>query len=99
MPDIIQEAWTSVSECTLLAESATDATARQFFLSLANSWKKVAQNYEVLARNDQYLIELKKSRAAEAPAHHASDQRNGHNPARLKMTIRSTVVSYLWRRA
>jgi hypothetical protein len=98
MPDIIAEAWKSVADCTLLAQEASDAKARQFFLNLASSWKKVALNYEVLARNDRYLIELKRAREAETAARPAERLRNGRDPVRLKMTRRWTV-GYFWRGA
>jgi hypothetical protein len=58
MIDIIQAAWNSASECSLLAESATDATARKFFRKLADNWERVARNYESLAKNDSFLAEL-----------------------------------------
>jgi hypothetical protein len=58
MVDIIQAAWNSASECNLLAEAATDATARKFFRKLADNWERVARNYEALAENDSYLAEL-----------------------------------------
>jgi hypothetical protein len=98
MPDIIQEAWTSAAECTLLAQETKNREMRRFFLNLASSWKKVALNYEVLAQNDKYLIDLRRSREAEATVRPAEARRNGHNPVRLKMTLRWTV-GYFWRRA
>jgi hypothetical protein len=55
MPNIIHEAWKSVTECQLLALAATDVKARQFFLNLANSWTRVARSYEELLNNDPYL--------------------------------------------
>jgi hypothetical protein len=60
MPDIIDQAWTCVAECRLLAEEATDATARSFFAKLASNWERVALNYEVLAERDRYLVELRR---------------------------------------
>src|SRR6185437_9090365 len=97
MPDIIQEAWTSAAECTLLAQETKNREMRRFFLNLASSWKKVALNYEVLAQNDKYLIELRCSREVDATGRPADARRNGHNPVRLKMTLRWTV-GYFWRR-
>jgi hypothetical protein len=58
MSDIIQEAWTSVSECTLLANESSDEKARQFFLKLAKSWRQVALSYEELVKSDEYLAVL-----------------------------------------
>ncbi len=104
MPDIIQEAWDSAAECALLAREASDEPARRFFLSLASSWKKVALNYEVLARNDCYLIELRRAREVELSDRPAEGRRNGRHSARLidlvhlKMTLRWTI-GYFWRGA
>ncbi len=97
MPDIIQEAWRSVSESMLLAEQATDAKARQFFLNLAGSWKKIALNYEVLAQNDPHLNELKRAREDELTARPAEAQSVGRDFIRSKKTACSTVASF-WRR-
>jgi NAD dependent epimerase/dehydratase family enzyme len=62
MPDIIQEAWTSVAECRLLAEQATDEKGRSFFRKLATNWENVALRFEALAQNDNYLKELRRVR-------------------------------------
>src|SRR5512141_1434810 len=97
MPDIIQEAWRSVAECTLLAQEARDAKARQFFLNLASSWKKVALNYEVLAQNDPHLIELKRTHEAELTVRPAEDRLPARDPVRPKKSARFTAAS-IWRR-
>jgi hypothetical protein len=97
MPDIIQEAWRSVSECKLLAEQATDAQARQFFLNLASSWQKIASNYEILAQNDCYLIELKREREIELAARSGENQRPARNPIRSKKPAWLNAILF-WRR-
>jgi hypothetical protein len=65
MPDIIQDAWISASECKLLMEQAMDEKARSFFRKLAANWENVALHYQALAENDSYLKELRRSREAD----------------------------------
>jgi hypothetical protein len=97
MPDIIQEAWRSAAECTLLAQETKNREMRRFFLNLAKSWKKVALNYEVLAQSDPYLIELKRAREAEASAHPAECLRKSRGSVRPEMT--RFAIGLFWRRA
>jgi hypothetical protein len=98
MPDIIQEAWKSADECTLLAQETNSREMRRFFLNLASSWKKVALNYEVLAQNDRYLIELKRTNEAQSVACPAEVRCNKRDPVRPEITPRF-VVGLFWRRA
>jgi hypothetical protein len=67
MVDIVREGWTSVAECTLLANESSDEKARRFFLKLAKSWRQVALSYEELARSDEYLVILGCAWDAEHP--------------------------------
>jgi len=98
MPDIIQEAWRSADECTLLAQETKNREMRRFFLNLAKSWNKVALNYEALAQNDQYLIELKRVREAETAAGPVERSRKERDPARSKLATRF-AIGLFWRRA
>ena len=97
MSDIIEEAWRSAAECTLLAQETKNREMRRFFLNLARSWNKVALNYEVLAQNDQFLIELKRAREADAAARPAERLRKGRDPVRPEMT--RFAFGLFWRRA
>ncbi len=97
MSDIIEEAWKSAAECTLLAQETKNQEMRRFFLNLARSWNKVALNYEVLAQNDQFLIELKRTREADSAARPAERLRNKCDPVRPEMTRFATGL--FWRRA
>ena len=96
MPDIIQEAWRSVAECTLLAQETKNKEMRRFFLNLASSWKKVALNYEVLAQNDQYLMEIKRAREADNVGYPSQWHCRAHDPVRAKRSTR--FVADLFRR-
>ncbi|HEY1311828.1 MAG TPA: hypothetical protein VGF02_12830 [Pseudolabrys sp.] len=98
MPDIIQEAWRSVDECALLAQETDNREMRRFFLNLARSWKKVALNYEILAQNDHYLAELKRSRETDYVGYPTERQRRTHDPARAKRPARF-AIGLFWRRA
>jgi inorganic triphosphatase YgiF len=62
MPDIIQDAWTSASECRILMEQASDELGRSFFRKLATNWENLALHFEALAETDNYLKELHRSR-------------------------------------
>jgi hypothetical protein len=97
MSDIIEEAWRSAAECTLLAQETKNREMRRFFLNLARSWNKVALNYEVLARNDQFLIELKRAREADSAARPAERLRKGRDPVQHEMT--RFAIGLFWRRA
>jgi hypothetical protein len=97
MSDIIEEAWRSAAECTLLAQETKNQEMRRFFLNLARSWNKVALNYEVLAQNDQFLIDLKRAREAESAAHPSERLLNGRDPVRPEMT--RFAIGLFWRRA
>lgn len=97
MSDIIEEAWRSAAECTLLAQETKNREMRRFFLNLARSWNKVALNYEVLAQNDQFLIELKRAREADSAARPAERLRKGRDPVRPEMT--RFAFGLFWRRA
>ncbi len=98
MPDIIQEAWRSADECTLLAQESKNREMRRFFLNLASSWKKVALNYEVLAQNDPFLIALKHGREAEVAARPAEGSHMGRDLVRPGITPRF-AIGLFWRRA
>ena len=97
MPDIIQEAWRSVAECTLLARETKNEEMRRFFINLAKSWKKVALNYEVLAQNDQYPTELKRAREADYAGYPTEWRRRARDPVRVKRATRF-AAGLFWRR-
>lgn len=99
MLDIVQEAWNTVSECTLLAQQASDAQAAAFFRKLASSWRGMALSYEALERNDCYLVELKRLREFNCVPSSTADPHIGRRSLEWNWSRFLSPITWMFRRS